>query len=319
MLIIGKFIDYSGIRIEKFKVIKRIEDYISPKGHHVARWLCLCDCGNEFITNSNSINNKKVKSCGCLQREVASKLGKDCAYDLIGCKYERLTVIEKVSKPEHLKHNSSYWLCKCECGNSFVATTYQLTSGISKSCGCLTRENLSQINRKYNTYDLSGSFGVGYTTNGEEFYFDLEDYNKIKTVYWRVNPCGYVSHVYDDKNGKTCNLLMHRIIMNPPQNMLIDHINHNKIDNRKCNLRVVDSQKNVMNSSLSKNNKSGVTGVFWNKINSKWASRITYNGEDYHLGYYIELEDAIKARKDAEDLYFGEYSYDNSMKRSEIH
>lgn len=69
-----------------------------------------------------------------------------------------------------------------------------------------------------------------------------------------------------------------------------------------------------MNSGLSSNNTSGVTGVHWDKLNKKWKAQIGYNYKRIQLGSFDNFEDAVAARKQAEEKYFGEYSYDNSMK-----
>ena len=86
-------------------------------------------------------------------------------------------------------------------------------------------------------------------------------------------------------------------------------------DNRKSNLRIVSNSENQMNRKLAKNNTSGTSGVDWLKRNNLWRSRITINNQSVTLGYYKNKEDAIKARKEAEEKYFGEYSYDNSQKQ----
>jgi len=64
---------------------------------------------------------------------------------------------------------------------------------------------------------------MGYSTKGEEFYFDLEDYDKIKDYYWRVDNLGYVITGYKEKE-KVYDLKMHRLIMNAKENENVDHI-----------------------------------------------------------------------------------------------
>ena len=68
-----------------------------------------------------------------------------------------------------------------------------------------------------------------------------------------------------------------------------------------------------MPCDLRKDNKSGVTGVIWDKNACMWRAYINYNNKRIDLGLYVMFENAVKARKEAEDKYFGEYSYDNSM------
>lgn len=235
--------------------------------------------------------------------------------DLTGMKFGRLTVIKRVGDyimPSGEKR--SRWLCKCDCGNEITIIGKRLTGKNStKSCGCFAKENMSKIKKKYNQYDLSGEYGIGYTLKGKEFYFDLEDYDLIRDYCWNKNKEGYIVST-DSKTRKT--ILLHRLITNCPDDLMPDHIHgkETRYDNRKSNLRIVTSQQNIMNSTLSKNNTSGVTGVTWHKRDKLWQARIKVNYKYIHLGYFNSFDDAVKARKVAEEKYFGEYSYDNSQK-----
>ena len=85
---------------------------------------------------------------------------------------------------------------------------------------------------------------------------------------------------------------------------------------RKCNLRIVTRSQNGMNRGVQSNNKTGVTGVTFYEPYDKWNSQIVLNGKHINLGYFSDFEDAVKARKEAEEKYFREYSYDNSQKIS---
>ena len=227
--------------------------------------------------------------------------------DLTGQKFGRLTVIRKAENPSeaHIK-----WLCECECGNFITTRGTSLRSGITKSCGCLVSDKIrewNKANKKCNVYDLTSDYGIGYASNtNEPFYFDLEDYDKIKDYYWSANTDGYMYSTCDDEY-----ILMHRLIIdeNNPE-MQVDHFNRNRKDNRKENLKSVTPQHNNWNRGMNQNNKSGVTGVRWNKEAQKWVAYIMRK----HLGTFNRFEDAVKARKKAEQKYFGEYSYNNITK-----
>lgn len=225
--------------------------------------------------------------------------------DLIGQKFGRLTVVKRV---ENSKAGNTQWLCLCDCGNYTVSTSSNLKGKHTKSCGCLNRELTSKRNKKYNTYNLSGSYGVGYASNGQEFYFDLEDYDKIKEYCWYIDSCtGYVR----TRISKSQQISMHKLLF--PDSKEVDHKKENsRNDNRKSNLRVGIHQNNMMNKKLQKNNTSGVTGVYWMKNRNKWRSEITYKNKVIQLGYFKNFDDAVKVRKEAEEKYFGEWSYDNS-------
>ena len=83
----------------------------------------------------------------------------------------------------------------------------------------------------------------------------------------------------------------------------VDHINGIKGDNRICNLRDATSEENNKNSSFSKANKSGYTGVIWHKSSSNWVARIGHKNKKIHLGCFDDINDAVKARRDAEAKY----------------
>ena len=228
-----------------------------------------------------------------------------------GDRYGRLTILKEVSPYVSPSGNKARRvLVQCDCGGEpFVTALSDLRRGHTASCGCVRKEKLKESNKenkkKYNTYDLSGEYGIGYTTKGEEFYFDLEDFYKIKDFCWRFNDKGYV--VARDSNTKKL-ISMHRLLMNASEEMVIDHIFHHTNDNRKSQLREVTPSQNGMNRIVQKRNASGVTGVSWDKACNKWRAYIGINNNVIHLGDYTTKEDAIQARLKGEQLYFGEYS-----------
>jgi len=100
--------------------------------------------------------------------------------------------------------------------------------------------------KKFNEYGLSGDFGIGLSSQGDEFYFDLEDYEKIKEYRWNYHKGDrrYVESKSRDGSGKTVKI--HRVIMNvEDEKIVVDHINRNTLDNRKINLRLVTDKENA--------------------------------------------------------------------------
>lgn len=230
---------------------------------------------------------------------------------LVGRKFGKLTVLERAEDyivPKTKQHQFC-WLCQCECGNQKVVRGSTLKNGKTTSCGCVHKEVVKKIgikNKKTNNYDLSGEYGIGYTHNGREFYFDLEDYDLIKDYSWSMDKAGYVIGS-PSKNRKQIHL--HVLVMNPDSKQDVDHINHNPSDNRKINLRNVTRSQNQMNVGLSRNNKSGITGVHFDSTNEKWVAQIGIDQKRKNLGKFDNFDDAVKARREAEKKYFGEYRY----------
>lgn len=85
--------------------------------------------------------------------------------------------------------------------------------------------------------------------------------------------------------------------------IMIDHINHNGMDNRLSNLRDVGDPENSKNKEMLSRNTSGVTGVNWDRLTSKWRAKISVNNKHIHLGLFVDIEDAALARKQAELKY----------------
>lgn len=100
-------------------------------------------------------------------------------------------------------------------------------------------------------------------------------------------------------NGKA--IFMHRLIMNCPEDKVIDHINANGLDNRKSNLRICTQLENMQNFSLSKFNQ---TGIHYRPERKAWTATIGVNGKLIHLGQFQTYELAVEARKRAEKKYW---------------
>lgn len=241
------------------------------------------------------------------------------AKDLTGQRFGRLTVIRECTDKyiNGKKRTAVMWFCNCDCGEKDVLVSSSNLKH-THSCGCLRRE-LGQIygynKKRYNNYDLTGEYGIGYTSKGEEFYFDLEDYDKIKDYCWHISSSGYVrTNIRNSDNISA--LFLHNIVMDNvfSYEHMVDHINgiESRHDNRKYNLRIVNNSENQMNTAIRKDNTSGVKGVNWSEGKEKWTARIQVNSKRIFLGNFKYFEDAVKARKEAEEKYFGEFSYDNS-------
>lgn len=135
---------------------------------------------------------------------------------------------------------------------------------------------------------------------------DVEDIDKCKKYKWKLLKnnyvCSRISFKEDNKN-KSKSLLLHRYLMNPSKNMVVDHINRNRLDNRKQNLRICTLSENNRNHNKCNTNTSGVTGVAWISNMNKWLAYIHFEGTRINLGYFIHKEDAIKTRLEAEKKY----------------
>ena len=233
--------------------------------------------------------------------------------DLTGKKFGKLTVIKQVEDYviESGQHYSR-WECQCDCGSDpIVVTRSNLTQKHVQSCGCLNREIASISHKKYNEYQLNledeyGLYGIGYCNNtGNKFYFDMNDYDRIKNGNWIevTPPSGY--HILQswDKESKAI-VRMHWLIVGK----YYDHADRNPLNNRKHNLRKATFTENSQNKSIKKNNTSGFVGVSWLKKKEKWVAYITIEKRRKHLGVFSNKEDAIITRLRAEKEYYGKFA-----------
>lgn len=129
---------------------------------------------------------------------------------------------------------------------------------------------------------------------------DTEDVYLLTRYTWHIKKTG---HVRTRINGK--NTYLHSLILNARS--LIDHINRNPLDNRRINLRLATKSTNAMNTDIREDNTSGYKGISWSKSRFKWEVYITANKKTIKLGRYLDINEAIKVRLEAEIKYFGEY------------
>lgn len=132
----------------------------------------------------------------------------------------------------------------------------------------------------------------------EKILIDLNDIEICKQYKWGINTLGYAVSCI---NGKT--ITLHRFLLNPKADELVDHINGIRNDNRRLNLRMCTKQQNNHNR-----HENRVIGVVWDKQRNKWKAIITLNNKQIHLGRFDNKEDAIKVRREAEIKYFGEFN-----------
>lgn len=144
---------------------------------------------------------------------------------------------------------------------------------------------------------------------------DDEDFARINQYKWYVVcTCNYWRAVRTIKklNGKQIMQFMHRFIMNFPKGLLIDHKNHNTLDNRKSNLRICTCAENNMNKlPFKRKTTSKYKGVYWDRGRKKWRAHIRPNNKHLNLGRFINEISAAFAYDKAAKKYYGEFAYLN--------
>ena len=134
-------------------------------------------------------------------------------------------------------------------------------------------------------------------TKGYETLVDDEDFSYLNQWKWHYDSItGYAKRHFN--NGR--NFYLHRFVNKTPIGFHTDHINRNKLDNRRTNLRTVTRSKNQHNMGMFKNNTSGYKGVSWSKVMNKWESYIWNDNKKIKLGYFDSITRANSVRKNAE-------------------
>jgi hypothetical protein len=151
-------------------------------------------------------------------------------------------------------------------------------------------------------------------TQGYFAMVDDEDYEYLNQWKWNISKSRTPNRIYAArgvcKKNKHKHIYMHRLIMGSPENMQVDHINHNCLDNRKCNLRIVTNAQNTRNKSVNYFKKScNYKGVTYYR--NKWRVNIRKDGKFIHIGGFVDIMDAAKAYDNIAKELFGEYAYLN--------
>lgn len=158
--------DLIGQKFNRLTVIRR-----EGKG-----WLCQCECGGTTITTTTHLKTGHTKSCGCLQKESATKTH---LVDYTGETFGKLTILERAAS----KNTRTMWKCQCDCGNIIEVAAAHLQSGNTLSCGCLRishgeykiRELLNRNNIKYQTEYMFDTCRNPKTNRPLRFDFYVED------------------------------------------------------------------------------------------------------------------------------------------------
>jgi len=140
-------------------------------------------------------------------------------------------------------------------------------------------------------------------TGGFYAYVDAADYDEISRYNWRLVSGGYAGRY---EKGKL--ILMHRQIMQPPEGMVVDHKQGNRMDNTRANLRVCTLAENNRNRGKHKGTSSRFLGVYYSKQRGKWQALIRIDGKYKHIGYFDDELEAARAYDARAVEQYGEFA-----------
>lgn len=141
-------------------------------------------------------------------------------------------------------------------------------------------------------------------TQGRVALVDDSDFEWLSQWKWHVFK-GCSGHVYaarngpPDNTGRRAHIFMHRVLVEPPAGLIVDHINGNGLDNQRANLRVADTTRNMWNRAPNRSGSSTHKGVYWHKQHSKWVAAIQVEKKRRHLGLFQSEAEAAAAYRRA--------------------
>ncbi len=259
-----------GLRIGRLTVESRTDR--RKNGYMI--WKCRCDCGGEIELDTRCLQRGTVTDCGC---ETVVKPGMT---DLTGQRFGKLTCL-RLAEEKDVRGNTQ-WVCRCDCGNTCLAALPQLRSGYKKSCGCLSHPPLKDyVGKRFGQLTVVEYAG-----------------KKNGMHYWKCRcDCGndIIGGQTSLQSGKTksCGCLVHQCRMEKTEKM-----DHRGLVAGTC----VSTIEARMNRPPIASNTSGYNGVYRNS-GGQWTAQITFKGKTYYLGSYPNIEEAVRARKQGEELY----------------
>lgn len=234
-------------------------------------WRCRCDCGAEVEVDSRRLKPGAQLSCGC----AAPVPG-----DLTGCRFGRLTVLNKTE--QRAANRSVIWHCKCDCGAEVDVPRDKLLSGQKTSCGCgRTPPRKDWVGRRFGSLTVTAYAG-----------------KEAGSHLWRCKcDCGAEVTVRQSnlQSGQTTSC--------------------GCVRSRRRGLHFVDGTllERLRPGPLSRANTSGYRGVYFSRAKGRWTAQIMLRGRDYYLGSYATAAEAARARADGEALFravLEQYEYD---------
>ena len=186
-------IDLTGKHFGRWTVL-----YETPKRtkNRQIIWHCKCQCGNEKDVDGYTLRSGQSKSCGCLQKEFASKIGGQNKVDITGQRFGKLIALYPIYSQDRTKHTK--WHCKCDCGNQIDVDLGNLRQGFSQSCGCVSSKQEEKIIKLLTKNNINFEYQKRFQ-NFKEKEFDFYIENKYIIQYDGQQHFNYTGTGWDTK------------------------------------------------------------------------------------------------------------------------
>lgn len=233
--------------------------------------------------------------------------------NLSGQRFGNLTVKRLADREKWKDHEQSYWECECDCGRVVIRGYINLKFSRNQNCGCknteVKRERILDINqkkRKHNKIVVEKDIAKIYFKDGGFFIVDKTDKELVEKYYWNMvqgYPVTQIKTIECKKGRRKCVRVHKLLINNLPQGLEVDHIDRNKLNNTRKNLRVVSHIENMHNVGMLSSNTSGYKNITLDKKYNRYLVSFRHNYKKYFIGRYKTIEEAIIARDNAYKKY----------------
>lgn len=255
------------------------------------QYLVRCDCGKKYISSRASLLKTMPCCPDCYKKNRPHRSPKIAVGEIVN-NWEVVSI-----RFDNVKKQNVY---NCRC----------------LLCDNLTEKNSSEIKlrkggrcRKCKPdyhFRIKDNCAYGTLPNGEQFIIDTDDIQRVSEIFWHMGKDGYI--IYTKPGMDTIRL--HNFIMNvtPNKKFHIDHINRNRSDCRKCNLRLVTAQQNSMNSSIIRSSATKLRGITFDKSSGRYKARIGLNDRRIMLGSSKDPIECAQMYNWATPIIFGEFA-----------
>lgn len=245
-------------------------------------WRCECECGGEKIVPASYLRNGHTQSCGCINAEREAKL------DITGQRWGRLVAVKhvgyKLVPNGDRMQKQSVWLWQCDCGNTKKIPAIQVKHGGTRSCGCKATEHISNLRKE----DIAGQ-QFGRLTAIQP----TKERMKVRgDVIWELR-CECGNTIYKTVNELKTGRILSCGCLYKESRKDCASFRKDFVDNTSISM-IVAAKKPIAT------NTTGHTGVWLNKKTGLYEAYINYQKKRYYLGVYKDVNDAIRARKEAE-------------------
>lgn len=150
-----------------------------------------------------------------------------------------------------------------------------------------------------------------YLSQGRTCIIDDVDFDTVSQYKWSFDPKGYAFRNSPRPNRKV--IYLHRFLLQPKQKEYCDHINGDKLDNRRSNLRICTNAQNTRNRKIGINNTTGFKGISWNKRDKMWYASLVKDGKKIYLGCSKSKKQAAEYYNEGAEEHFGSFALLNAI------